>query len=250
MKEKLKKFVVSVLDLENHLPDPEKRFVCHSEGEVFLQNLQFKNFLLQIQNFQANGLFTTHLDKKEVHGKNGYIKIDEHTNFYVTALIFGKDETVDRYIELRHDSHILGFGNVWEMADEGKQIFMFENKKTTGFPLDLVSVIKIPKPNFLVADFYSKNGTWLGYTVGTQKKQGKKVLVKYNYVLSKKMFNKEKNEFVAFSGAKTTEELVHPLLLLKSALKTNQISQKVMDGESAYRSRKMQFCEKGLEETK
>ena len=246
MKSKLKGILKNILNPQTS-SNPKGRFVEHVEGEVFNQNPQFQMLLDQIANFQANGLFKTHIDKKHVVGKNGFIKIDEKTAYHITALIFGDNEKADRYIELRHDGHMLGFGNVWEMADEGKQIFMFENKETTGFPINLVSVIKVPKPNALIVDFYTQNGEWLGFSIGAIKKQNKKMIATYNYVLKKTLFGKQEQGCLAFSGAKTKEELIHPLILLKDALKANQVSQKSMDENSAFRSRNMLYREKEME---
>ena len=244
---KLKNFVKNIVVKDNDSKDYSREFIEHCEAKIFLSNPQFLKLLAQIKNFQANGIFKTHINKKNVVGKNGLIKLNEKTVYHITSLIFGDAEMADKYIELRFDGHMLGFGNVWEMVDEGKRIFMFENKETTGFPTNLVSVIKVPKQNALIADFYTQSGEWLGYAAGTHKKINKKILTTYNYVLTEKLFGKPEGEFLAFSGAKTTEDLVHPLILLKNALKANQVSQKQLDQMSAFRSRKMQFCQNEME---
>ena len=191
-----------------------KSYLKHFELEVFKANPLFKEFAKNVEEIKASGQFKTHLGKEEVVAKTGEVKLSNGFKRHITTFLF-EGENPNRYIEVREESRISGIGSVWDIEDEGKLVFLFENKDIYGLDFDVVTVIDNPNITFWQASFFNENGINLGEIVGQKTQEYGKDVYKYDAVVNAMLLGEREERFLKVSSIKTKSQFDYPLLALR-----------------------------------
>ncbi|MBP3389905.1 MAG: hypothetical protein J6K71_01840 [Clostridia bacterium] len=214
MKKKIIDFVKSIFAEEYVSLSQEQRngYSNHFELEVFKQNPMFQEFAKNIQEIKASGQFKTHLGKEEVVAKTGEVKLKNGFKRHITSFVFGEtNQVANRYVEVREESRISGIGNVWDIENEGKLVFLFENQNVYNLGFDVVTVIDNPNVQYWNASFFNTNGRFLGMILGQQTEENNEKTYKYDASLNSMLLGSDKDIMLKVSAIKTKFQLDFPL---------------------------------------
>lgn len=218
MKKKIIDFVKSIFAEEYVSLSKEQRngYSNHFELEVFKQNPMFQEFAKNIQEIKASGQFKTHLGKEEVVAKTGEVKLTNGFKRHITSFVFGEtNQVANRYVEVREESRISGIGNVWDIEDEGKLVFLFETKETYELDFDVVTVIDNPNNQQWKASLFDINGKFLGKFLGRQLQENNQVVFKYDAILNNSLLGEREEKMLKIAPIKTKKQLEFPLISLQ-----------------------------------
>ena len=216
--------------------NPEREFVKHCDGEVFAKLEVFKTFVGKIESFSPKGLFKVHQNGQEVFAKTGEIAYDTgdgHEKRQITSFVFPTEDNsqpASRYIEFRSEGQPVGIGNVWHRSGKSKTIFLYENKNSTGFAEDIISLINIYPNGKIWISFSSMDDNWLGEsTIVFDEKTGKNI---YDLAIAPHLLGLEKGEpwsALAAENCVGKETVCHPITLAQKLLHQNPQMFKLVD---------------------
>ena len=216
--------------------NPEREFVKHCDGEVFAKLEVFKTFVGKIESFSPKGLFKVHQNGQEVFAKTGEIAYDTgdgHEKRQITSFVFPTEDNsqpASRYIEFRSEGQPVGIGNVWHRSGKSKTILLYENKNSTGFAEDIISLINIYPNGKIWISFSSMDDNWLGEsTIVFDEKTGKNI---YDLAIAPHLLGLEKGEpwsALAAENCVGKETVCHPITLAQKLLHQNPQMFKLVD---------------------
>lgn len=217
MKKRVLDFIKSIFAEEyvSLSTQQRKSYLKHFELEVFKTNPLFQEFVKNVEEIKASGQFKTHLGKEEVVAKTGEVKLSNGFKRHITTFLF-EGENPNRYIEVREESRISGIGSVWDIEDEGKLVFLFENKDIYGLDFDVVTVIDNPNVQYWNASFFNLSGKFLGMILGQQTDENNEKTYKYDAALNSMLLGSDKDIMLKVSAIKTKSQLDYPLLALRN----------------------------------
>ena len=176
----------------------------------------FQEFAKNIQEIKASGQFKTHLGKEEVVAKTGEVKLTNGFKRHITSFVFGEiDSVANRYVEVREESRMSGIGNVWDIENEGKLVFLFENQNIYKLGFDVVTVIDNPNVQHWNASFFDINGKFMGRILGQQTEENNEKTFKYDAVLNCMLLGDDKDIMLKVSAIKTKSQLDFPLVSMQ-----------------------------------
>lgn len=216
MKKRILDFIKSIFAEEYVSLSQEQRnsYLQHFELDVFKPNPLFQEFAKNVEEIKASGQFKTHLGKEEVVAKTGEVKLSNGLKRHITTFLF-EGEKPNRYIEVREESRISGIGSVWDIEDEGKLVFLFENKDVNGLDFDVVTVIDNPNVQYWNASFFNPSGKFLGMILGQQADENNEKTYKYDAALNSILLGNDKDIMFKVPAIKTKAQLDYPLLALR-----------------------------------
>lgn len=214
MKNKILEFIKSIFKEEYVSLSQEQRneYIKHFELEVFKQNPMFQEFARNVQEIKASGQLKTHLGKEEVVAKTGEVKLKNGSKRHIASFVFGENSAMaNRYVEVREESRISGIGNVWDIEDEGKLVFLFENQNVYNLGFDVVTVIDNPNVQYWNASFFNPSGKFLGMILGQQTEENNEKNYIYDAAINALILGEKKDIMLKVSTVKTKSQLDFPL---------------------------------------
>ena len=218
--------------------NPAEEFVKHFDAEVFnVCSKLFRYCLIGMVKFSPKGQFKVHINGQEVFAKTGQITYPvyagEEETREVTSFVFpteDKSQPASRYIEFRSEGQPVGIGNVWHRSGKSKTIFLYENKNSTGFAEDIISLINIYPNGKIWISFSSMDDNWLGEsTIVFDEKTGKNI---YDLAIAPHLLGLEKGEpwsALAAENCVGKETVCHPITLAQKLLHQNPQMFKLVD---------------------
>lgn len=210
--------------------NPAQEFVSHCNAGVFENNARFQMLKNRITDFSPKGKFKVHQNGQEVIAKTGEMALGEE-EVEIASFVFGEENpTASRYVELRHGGQLVGIGNVWHRSGKAKTIFLYENKNSTNFACDVVSVIKIASGGQIDVAFYdATDDCCLGKsTIVFDKAQEKNI---YDFqILPKLLGINDNDKMLVAKNCVGKETVCHPITFAQKLCKENpQMFRKVDD---------------------